>query len=195
MMTTEYRVAELSTFPWQQQVLNTLAVPVGNEPRGARYLIASGSGVFAGLDGSIATANDPDDTPTLLADWIIDTSTEGMILYNATANKYYYCTAPGTWAEASGITSGHSQNTDTGTTSATFQLNSGASGFKLKDNSGVAEIKNAADNAYANIKAADVVATGNITDGTYATSPAHIKDAYDNRAIYDSELKCLTFTL
>ena len=195
-MTTQYRIPELSTFSMQQAVSKQLAAPVGNEVRGTRVLIASGSGVFAGLSGSIATANDTDDTPTELADWIIDTSVEGMLLYDQDTNKFYYCTAPGTWAEASGITGGHNQNTDTGTTSATFQLNSGASGVKLKDNSGVAEVKNAADNAYADLKVADLQAT-NIqdADGANGTTPLQIKTAYDNRAVYDSELKCLTFTL
>jgi hypothetical protein len=48
----------------------------------------------------------------------------------------------------------HSQNTDTGTTSATFQLDSGNSGPKLKNESGAVAIVNAAANAYANLKAA-----------------------------------------
>src|SRR5574343_58955 len=50
------------------------------------------------------------------------------------------------------IDAGHSQNTDTGTTSQTFQLQSGSSGVKLKNNSGTFETRNAADNAYADVK-------------------------------------------
>ena len=48
----------------------------------------------------------------------------------------------------------HSQNTDTGTTSETFQLDSDNSGPKLKNNSGTTEVRNAADSAYAPAKAA-----------------------------------------
>jgi hypothetical protein len=43
----------------------------------------------------------------------------------------------------------HTQHTDTGTTNATFQLNSGSSGPKFKDSSGVLQIRNAADSAFA----------------------------------------------
>jgi hypothetical protein len=47
---------------------------------------------------------------------------------------------------------GHTQNTDTGTDSSTFQLDNDATGVKIKNNSGVLEIKNAADDTYANLK-------------------------------------------
>lgn len=53
------------------------------------------------------------------------------------------------------IDAGHTQNTDTGTTSQTFQLQSGSSGVKLKNNTGVFEARNAADNAYADMQAKD----------------------------------------
>ena len=55
----------------------------------------------------------------------------------------------------SAVSSRHTQNTDSGTTSATFQLASGSSGAKAKSNSGVFEIRNAADSGYADIRAAD----------------------------------------
>lgn len=44
----------------------------------------------------------------------------------------------------------HTQHTDTGTTGTSFQLNSGASGARIKDSSGVA-LRNAADSAYVNL--------------------------------------------
>lgn len=46
------------------------------------------------------------------------------------------------------VTKRHSQNTDTGTSSATFQI---GGGVKLKNSSGVLEIRNAADSAWADI--------------------------------------------
>ncbi len=57
----------------------------------------------------------------------------------------------------------HSQNTDTGTTSQTFQLNSGSSGLKLKDNSGVLEIRNQQDNAFQDLKIKDLLVMGSTT--------------------------------
>ena len=43
----------------------------------------------------------------------------------------------------------HSQNTDTGTTSSTFQLDNDASGVIIKNNAGTLEARNAGDTAYA----------------------------------------------
>jgi hypothetical protein len=67
------------------------------------------------------------------------------------------------WAS---LEAGHTQNTDTGTTSQTFQLQSGSSGAKLKNNSGVFEARNAADSAYADAKFKDVVVNNLTVEGT-----------------------------
>lgn len=64
------------------------------------------------------------------------------------------------------ISQTHTQNTDTGTTGQSFQLQSGSSGFKLKNNTGVAEIRNAADSAYVGLTAGSM--TG--TTGKFTTS-------------------------
>lgn len=61
------------------------------------------------------------------------------------------------------VTKRHSQGTDTGTTSATFQLQSGSSGVKIKNSSGVLEVRNSADNAYANIRVNDLIVEGTTT--------------------------------
>jgi hypothetical protein len=57
----------------------------------------------------------------------------------------------------------HTQNTDIGTTSTAFQLNSGASGIKLKDVAGVLSLRNAADTAGADLVATNVTIQGNLT--------------------------------
>jgi hypothetical protein len=49
------------------------------------------------------------------------------------------------------------------TTSATFQIDSGNSGVKIKNNSGVLEVKNAADSAYADLKVANLEVSGATT--------------------------------
>lgn len=63
---------------------------------------------------------------------------------------------------ADAVTKRHTQHTDTGTTNTTFQLNSGSSGFKIKDSSGEAQVRNAADNAYANLRVLDAAVTGSM---------------------------------
>ncbi len=64
-----------------------------------------------------------------------------------------YKSSGGEWAEIGSGSGGHTQNTDTGTTSTTFQIDSGNAGPKLKNNSLVLEFRNAADTAYADVKA------------------------------------------
>lgn len=62
----------------------------------------------------------------------------------------------------------HTQNTDTGTDNTTFQLDSGNSGVKLKNNSGALDIRDAADAAWAGIKATFGTFTGAISASSAA---------------------------
>ena len=57
----------------------------------------------------------------------------------------------------------HTQNTDSGTTLQSFQLESGNSGIRLKNNAGVAEIRNAADSALADLSVRNLTVTGTQT--------------------------------
>lgn len=57
----------------------------------------------------------------------------------------------------------HTQHTDTGTTSVTFQIQSGSSGPKLKNNGGVLEVRNAGDTAYADLTVANLTVKGTVT--------------------------------
>lgn len=57
----------------------------------------------------------------------------------------------------------HDQNTDTGTTNTTFQIDSDASGPKLKNVSSSLELRNAADDAYANLRVNDLHVNGTLT--------------------------------
>lgn len=88
----------------------------------------------------------------------------GLLTINATgvptafpagANGYmivYDSTEP-TGLRAQAVSAGHTQNTDTGTTSTTFHIDNDASGPKLKNNAGALESRNAADDAYADFRA------------------------------------------
>lgn len=77
---------------------------------------------------------------------------------------------------ADAVAKKHTQNTDTGTSSSTFQI--GTSGGKLKNNAGSMQVRNAADNAFANLELQDITINGNLTskgnlvigDGTDTTT-------------------------
>lgn len=60
----------------------------------------------------------------------------------------------------------HTQNTDTGTTSQSFQLQSGSTGALLQNNVGTIEVRNAANTAYANLTCATLNVTVGINETT-----------------------------
>jgi hypothetical protein len=62
----------------------------------------------------------------------------------------------------------HAQNTDTGTDETDFQIDSGNSGPNIKNNSGVLEVRNAADDAYALLKALGLELTAALSVATTA---------------------------
>ncbi|MFA5071322.1 MAG: hypothetical protein WC511_03015 [Candidatus Pacearchaeota archaeon] len=64
---------------------------------------------------------------------------------------------------ADAVTKRHTQNTDTGTTATSFQIDSGNSGPRLFNNGGIAEIRNAANSALANLRCNDLAVEGTLT--------------------------------
>lgn len=60
----------------------------------------------------------------------------------------------------------HDQNTDTGTDQTSFQLDSGNSGPRLKNESGVVALRNAADNDYASLRIKDLILEGEMQQTT-----------------------------
>lgn len=93
---------------------------------------------------------------------ILQGSTEGHVLQVNSSGDLVFAAVPG---------GTHTQNTDIGTTSATFYLNT--TGIKIKDNSSVLEARNNADNAYVNFKALGL-ALG--TGGTVDTIETSVTD-------------------
>jgi hypothetical protein len=75
-------------------------------------------------------------------------------LGSGTPDSTTYLRGDLTWVTIAG--GAHTQNTDSGTTGTTFQIDSDASGPKLKNNGGALEARNAADDAYANLQAATI---------------------------------------
>ena len=57
----------------------------------------------------------------------------------------------------------HTQNTDTGTTATSFQIDSANSGPRVKNVGGVWQIRNAADSAFANFECANMTVHGDLT--------------------------------
>ena len=89
------------------------------------------------------------------------------------------------WQE---VSAGHTQNTDTGTTSPSFQIDSGNSGPRTKNVSGAMHIRNAADSALADLVAANAtfskvtvsaapVAGSDVTNKTYVDGLLAANDA------------------
>lgn len=66
----------------------------------------------------------------------------------------------------------HTQNTDSGTTQASFQIDSGNSGPRWLNSAGTLQARNAANNAFAALSAAGITGSGPlvVTDTTAATS-------------------------
>lgn len=107
-------------------------------------------------------------------------------------------------AEASGLKwidapTTHAQNTDTGTTAQSFQIHSGSSGPRIKNNSLVLEARNAADNAYADFRAkiatfdkvtvsAAPTAGSDLANKTYVDSLIGANDAM----VYKGAIDCST---
>ena len=76
-------------------------------------------------------------------------------------------TAAATWQTP--VSGTHTQNTDTGTTAASFQINSGGGGCRWKDISGVMTARNAADTADCDVRF--------LTGESTSTSPGTITEA------------------
>ena len=57
----------------------------------------------------------------------------------------------------------HSQNTDVGTNSSSFQLNNLSTGVRIKDATGVLQVRNAADTAFADISCNNLTVAGTTT--------------------------------
>jgi hypothetical protein len=105
-----------------------------------QYLRATGTTTFA--FESITTADVPEN-----AGYLYYTDTRVNANANVSANT----------------SARHTQNTDTGTTAATFAIDSGGTGLKLKNVAGELQVRNLADAAYGNLRVANLTVTGTTT--------------------------------
>lgn len=101
-----------------------------------------------------------DHTPTVLAHPGVDDCM--LVSHGDIAN--------GTGLEWRAISAGHAQNTDTGTTGSSFDIDSDGTtnGVKLKAATGVLQLRNLADNAFADLVTKDLTVNGNtILNGNF----------------------------
>ena len=105
-----------------------------------QYLRATGTTTFA--FESITTADVPEN-----AGYLYYTETRVNANSNVSANT----------------SARHTQNTDTGTTAATFAIDSGGTGLKLKNVAGELQVRNLADAAYGDLRVANLTVTGTTT--------------------------------
>lgn len=121
-----------------------------------------------------------------------DVSASGAGSVSATVNTVGGASAANV---ADAVTKRHSQNTDTGTTATSFQIDSGNTGPRVKNSSGTVAIRNAADNANANLSAADISASGDVTitgnltvNGTTTSLNVTTVETGDNIILLNSEI-------
>jgi hypothetical protein len=117
-----------------------------------------------GTTGNTFTIDSDSSTGKIILDVALNAGEDHtMTLTNAAMADDVTITFPATTGTVALASQLHTQNTDTGTTADTFAVNSDGTGVKLKDNSGVLEIRNLADNAYADLKVKDLTVTGTTT--------------------------------
>ncbi|OHD15220.1 MAG: hypothetical protein A2Y38_04160 [Spirochaetes bacterium GWB1_59_5] len=85
--TTNYRIPVEETFSWQRPVIAMdISAAPATPAKGDRYVVlATGSGLWTGHDGEIATCTVGGVSPT----WIFDTPLEGWQLHNNDDDKMY----------------------------------------------------------------------------------------------------------
>ena len=116
----------------------------------------TGDNIITALNGSSSKIDDDN----------LSTNVNSAITNNHThSNKATLDTYTQTETDlADAVSKKHTQNTDTGTTSQTFAIDSDAgTPIKLKNTSGVLELRNNADNAYIDLKVKDLIVSGTTT--------------------------------
>jgi hypothetical protein len=120
--------------------------------------LTAGAGISGGGDLS-ANRTFALDITELSAEASPDTGTDYGVIYDASSGTHKKVLLSN-WPGGAG---GHTQNTDTGTTSTSFAVDSGGTGFLLKNSAGEVQLRNLADNAYADLRVRNLVVTGTTT--------------------------------
>jgi len=92
---------------------------------------------------------------------ILDATTASFLVADET--KLDYITVTGAVDLDTIGTNSHVQNTDTGTTATSFDVDSGGTGFKLKNSTGELQLRDLGDSAYADLRVANLVVEGTTT--------------------------------
>lgn len=98
---------------------------------------------------------------------LLDVQTGGtdntLTLQNSVLDGDYTITFPNSTGTVALTSQLHTQNTDTGTTSTYFDIDSGGTGFRLKNSSGEVQLRNLGDSAYADLRVKDLIVEGTTT--------------------------------
>lgn len=86
-----------------------------------------------------------------------------LTLQNSVLDGDYTITFPNATGTVALTSQLHTQNTDTGTTQTSFDIDSGGTGVKLKNSTGELQLRNLADSGYANLRVNDLVVEGTTT--------------------------------
>jgi hypothetical protein len=135
---------------------STSIIDMDNLPSANSFLelIKTVDGSGSGLDADTVDAHD--------STWLVARANHTGTQLAATISDFSTAVeAVPTVADA--ISRVHTQNTDTGTTNQSFQLQSGSAGARLKNSGGELQVRNAADNAYADIRVMNLTVEGTLT--------------------------------
>ena len=132
------------------------------------YITASSSDALTNKTGNISMWTNDANFITLSS---LSSSATGLTYTNTTGSfsltsGYIIPTTTQETNWGTAYSNTHSQNTDSGTTQTTYQIDSDATGPKLKNNTQVLEVRNAGDTDYANLKVKDLDIEGILQAGT-----------------------------
>jgi DNA/RNA endonuclease YhcR with UshA esterase domain len=154
-------VNALSAFTLKGVVATTASLPLSGNTENDCYIVSA--------DDRIYTWNSASSTG-LITDWK-DIGSVTSVAWSAITGKPSSSISDIDDA----VSKKHTQNTDTGTTQQTFQLQSGSSGIKIKNNAGTFEIRISADNAYAAARILSLVLGNNFAlSGRNAADGANV---------------------
>ena len=179
-MSTQYRVPVLENFEWQQNVISQgLNTPPSSPVKGDRYIVgASPTGAWSGKAKNIAWYDG--------AAWKFDAPTAGWQSYVTADSAYYFYTGTAWTVSGSGDMNKSVYDTDNdGIVDKAENVDDGAGNAST-----AAQVKDAVTKAHTQN-------TDQYVDfgGASQTSASQIKESYDKRGNYDSDLKAVLFNL
>lgn len=138
------------------------------ETTGLKWVAVTGGhtqGTDAGTTGNTFTVDSDSSTGKIILDVALGAADKSLTLTNSTLTDDVVITFPSTTGTVALASQLHTQGTDSGTTGSTFDIDSDGTtnGVRLKSATGVLELRNLADNAYADLVVKDLTVQGTTT--------------------------------